>query len=300
MLTISLQLNLEVAYIRFLTTDLDSVSKFIELCTQNGDKWASEGWGGYIAPGAQSKLTSGMILMTPKLSHEEAVASMKPITDFVAGLGVVPLDNDVYSETSFYQAYEKYIGPNQEKVGLGVAIGSRLIPRGMLTTTAGQQSVAAAMEKALNMVVPVNVDNLDPRALVYGPPFQILVTTPSSYTTDGTSSLIPAWYGANGAVWHVVLGKGFANDADPQTIQDAFRTAHDAAQVLRDVAPNSGAYQNEADVFEPEPVDTYWGAANYNRLLNLKKKLDPKNLLTCWGCIGWNKDDSRFGCYPSI
>lgn len=225
---------------------------------------------------------------------------MKPITDYVAGLRNQPLNNEVNSETSFYQAYQKYIGPNQEKVGLGVAIGSRLIPRNLLQNTAGQQSVAAAIEKALSMVVPPTTNQLDARALTYGPPFQILVTTPSNYDTDGTSSLTPAWYGENGAVWHAVLGQGFANDADAQTIQTAFKTAHDAAQVLRDVAPNSGAYQNEADVFEPDPVGTYWGQANYDKLLALKKGLDPKNLLTCWGCIGWDKTDSRFGCYPSI
>lgn len=293
-------MNLEVAYIRFLSADLDSVNKFVKLCTENGDKWAGEGWGGYIAPGAQGVLASGMILMTPKLNHEQAVASMKPITDYVASLGQVPLNNEVNSETSFYQAYQKYISPNQEKVGLGVAIGSRLIPRSMLKTASGQESVAAAIEKALAMVVPPNADQLDPRALTYGPPFQILVTTPSSFKTDGTSSLTPAWYGANGAAWHVVLGQGFANDADADTIQNAFQNAHDAAQVLRDVAPNSGAYQNEADVFEPEPIATYWGQANYNRLLALKKSLDPKNLLTCWGCIGWNKDDAKYACYPSI
>lgn len=241
-----------------------------------------------------------MILFTPKLSHEEAVASMKPITDFAASLGQKPLDNGVFSETSFFTAYQKYISPNQEKVGLGVAIGSRLIPRGMLKSTSGQQTVATAIEKSLNMVVAGTTQNLDPRSLTYGPPFQILVTTPSSFEGDGTSSLTPAWYGENGAAWHVVLGRGFSTEADAQTISSAFKTANAAAQVLRDIAPGSGAYQNEADVFEPEPIDTYWGQANYDRLLSLKKSIDPKNLLTCWGCIGWDKTDPRFGCYPSI
>ena len=67
------KLTLQVAYIRFISTDTQSIQKFIALCTQNADKWASEGWGGYIAPGAESKQITGMIFFTPVLTHAEAV-----------------------------------------------------------------------------------------------------------------------------------------------------------------------------------------------------------------------------------
>jgi hypothetical protein len=293
-------MNLEVAYIIFASADTESKNKLIDICTQNADKWATDGWGGYISPGAKSSQLSGLILMTPKLNHADAVASMKPLTDFAASLPNVPKENGVYSETSFYQAYEKYISPNQEQVGLGIAIGSRLIPRGLMQSTSGQQTVAAAIKKAADMVIPLSSGQTDVLALTYGAPLQILVTTPSSFETDGSSSVTPTWYGSNGAIWHVALGQAFANNADVATIQSAFRTANQAAQVLRDATPGSGAYQNEADVFEPEPEEAYWGRENYDRLLTIKKKIDPKNVLTCWGCIGWDKSDARYSCYPSI
>lgn len=74
---------------------------------------------------------------------------------------------------------------------------------------------------------------------------------------------------------------------------------HDAMDLLRDLSPGSGAYQNEADVYEPNPVDSFWGQENYAKLVAMKKELDPENVLTCWGCVGWDRTDPRYGCYPT-
>ncbi|KXT17277.1 hypothetical protein AC579_532 [Pseudocercospora musae] len=294
------QMELEVAYIRFVGTNSTVIRKFIDICTQLGDVWAKNGWGGYIAPGAATTLVSGMILMTPKLSHVEAVTQMKPLTDFVASLGNAALDNSINTESSFYQAYQKYISPNQEKVGVGIAMGSKLVPQSMLENLAGQKAVADAIEKSSQMVVPLaQITNQAPdlMALTYGAPFQILVTAPSSYKTDGTSAVTPAWYST---AWHVCLGQGIANNADAGTISAAFQNANAATQVLRNAVGSPGAYLNEADTFEPDPVNSYWGQTNYNKLMAIKKEVDPRNVLTNWGAIGWDKTDARYGCYPSI
>lgn len=46
---------------------------------------------------------------------------------------------------------------------------------------------------------------------------------------------------------------------------------------LRDVSPAGGAYNNEADVGEPDWQSAFWGE-NYPRLLEVKEKWDPTNL----------------------
>jgi hypothetical protein len=84
------------------------------------------------------------------------------------------------------------------------------------------------------------------------------------------------------------------------TIIKSAEVANQAGNILRALAPASGAYQNEADVFEPDPIDSFWGSANYAKLLAYKKQIDPKNLFTCWGCIGWKGSDSRYSCYPQV
>lgn len=241
-------------------------------------------------------LAAGLILVTPKLTYDEAVASMKPMTDYINSLGNIVTQNQITTETSFFQAYQSFIVPNEEKVGIGLALASRLIPSALLNTTAGQKSVGDALQQVANTIVFPNVDLLDPRSLLYGPPFQILVTAPSNYPDDGTSSVTPAW---RSVIWHAVVSAGISNQASVTEINHAFQNAHDVGNILRTLAPNSGAYQNEAEVFEPDPAGSYWGEANYNRLMGIKAELDPGNVLTCWNCIGWDSSDPRYSCYPA-
>lgn len=69
---------------------------------------------------------------------------------------------------------------------------------------------------------------------------------------------------------------------------------------MRAITPTAGAYQNEGDVYEPDPVNSFWGKANYDRLLKIKQTLDPNNVMSCFNCIGWVKDDPRFKCYLKV
>jgi hypothetical protein len=58
---------------------------------------------------------------------------------------------------------------------------------------------------------------------------------------------------------------------------------HNVTQAYRKIAPNSGAYFNEGDVYETGHQQSYWGA-NYERLLDIKHKYDPHGILDCWQC----------------
>lgn len=292
------QISLQVAYVRFISTDTKVFTDFTKLIIAQSYKWSTEGWGGYISLAAQGSQANGFILLTPKLSLADAQTSMKPITDYVATLGSIVLNNDVETSNSFFEAYTKYILPNAEQVGIGIALASRLIPSSQLQGSDNQAQVLNALTNIANTVsYPKRTSLLDATQLTYGGPLQILVTTPSSYTTpDTTSAITPAW---RSAIWHVIAGTGFANEASSSDIASAFQAAHDVGNILRSLAPQSGAYQNEAEVFEPDPAGTYWGQENYQRLINIKQQIDPANILTCWNCIGSDPSDARFACYPS-
>ncbi len=63
-------------------------------------------------------------------------------------------------------------------------------------------------------------------------------------------------------------------------------------QIFRDATPDGGAYPNEADYFEPDWQRSFWGA-NYERLLEIKRRYDPEGLFTCHHCVGseaWTDD----------
>lgn len=53
-----------------------------------------------------------------------------------------------------------------------------------------------------------------------------------------------------------------------------FKGVHDASERLRELVPDSGAYQNEADTYQSNHIDDFWGKSNYNRLLSIKRAIE--------------------------
>ncbi|RGP69085.1 6-hydroxy-d-nicotine oxidase [Fusarium longipes] len=55
---------------------------------------------------------------------------------------------------------------------------------------------------------------------------------------------------------------------------------------------SAGAYINEALPFEPDWQHTFWGD-NYERLLSIKKKVDPDDVFWCFPCVGSEKWEQK-------
>ncbi len=72
---------------------------------------------------------------------------------------------------------------------------------------------------------------------------------------------------------------------DQAKAEAAAKTAQKAAQFIYDITPGAGTYVNEADYFEPDWQQTFWGE-NYSRLLAIKKQVDPEGLFDCHHCVG--------------
>lgn len=78
------------------------------------------------------------------------------------------------------------------------------------------------------------------------------------------------------------------NSTQKEAITTDLRT--NATQALRDLAPDTGAYVNEADPTEPEWQNTFYGD-NYERLFALKRRWDPHGVFWYKNGIGselWN------------
>ncbi|TVY15434.1 FAD-linked oxidoreductase, partial [Lachnellula arida] len=284
------KLTLQVAYINYYSPDPNSSAELLSLMIQSATTWAEQGWGGYLSPGAYSLEYQSLILMTPLLTNEEAIAAMTPLFDLANAPGNYVYSSGVNTVDSYYEMYNVYLAPGGEKLGLGTALGSRLIPASQFESAASQEALLDALIEVQDMVTYPTRSN-DTLLLSYGVPFQILVTTPSNYPTtaaNDTSAIHPAW---REAVWHMVLNVPFSNSADAADIQTAFEIATNTTDVLRDLIPDGGAYLNEADTFEKDRVGTFWGQEKYDRLVGIKTELDPGNLLTCFGCIGWDETD---------
>lgn len=78
--------------------------------------------------------------------------------------------------------------------------------------------------------------------------------------------------------------------ADQQTITNKWGGA------LRELVPDSGAYMNEGDPFEPDFKKEFFGI-NYDRLLRIKDKYDPDQIfyaITAVGSDRWaTREDGR-------
>lgn len=280
--------SLQLAQFTFASLSSNQTRQFISTIVQNANKWASEGWGGYTLPGISGSI-SEFGLLTPKLTLSEAQASMKPLSNFAIGKNITTLINNVSTIPSFWD-YFRGSGGGLPATQQGTALSSRLVPSKNF-----EPENQVATTDALSRIVETSGSDL---------PLFICITAPSTYKVPeddqpdgpGASAVTPAW---RTSPWHVIHTRSW----DPtvggrNSVNYQFAAAHKAMNHLRELTPDGGAYLNEADTFETDPAGTFWGETNYKRLIALKRKIDPKNILTTHQAIGWDKNDPRYACYP--
>jgi hypothetical protein len=283
-------------------TNRATFRELIHIITTNSNTWASLGWGGTIGTALGDPLAVSLRLINvltdapPTASTMDSLISLANKTTHFAKPARVVMNES----TSYYGAYRGTYGSGDGLLGVGVAISSRLVPRTSLETPAQQNEMTDALAKVSEILSP-DTSFRNPIGSVYHYPLEMLLVTPYNFkpSTDPLDavSVTPAW---RNATWHIVIKDGMANDVNASSILSSYRKVYEAAGLFRKLTPDSGAYQNEADLFEPRYEQSFWGAANYARLSSLKRKIDPQNLLTCWQCIGYQKKDSRYSCYPEF
>jgi FAD/FMN-containing dehydrogenase len=110
------------------------------------------------------------------------------------------------------------------------------------------------------------------------------------------TSMNPAVYRAAALIIVAASGSGLpgvpGHEPDKAEGEGAKAGVTAAMRVIRDATPGGGSYVNEADYFEPDWQQSFWGE-NYQRLLEIKRKYDPEGLFYCHHCVGsegWSND----------
>ncbi|KAJ6600933.1 FAD-binding domain-containing protein [Mycena sp. CBHHK59/15] len=266
------RLTLQVASVSFNRTE-ETARNFLKLVIDNGVEWSEAGWGGHI-------YQNSFISVNPLLTHEEALESMKNASDYTLALNGSVVIEEL---PSFFAFFEKYVPAAEAVVGVHPVLGTRLIP----TSIFSNETAKAQLLDAFAVMLPYAT--VDP---------QINAVTPLLYNhTEGATSVLPAW---REALWQVVFAAEVSWNATEAEKQEVFSLVDSVTQLLRDVAPDSGAYMNEVFIYEPDFETAFWGN-NYPRLLALRHKYDPNGLLDCWHCVGWQgAQDERYNCYPDF
>ncbi|KAI9372487.1 hypothetical protein BJX61DRAFT_533913 [Aspergillus egyptiacus] len=281
----------------------DVTPDFFSIVVANADKWASEGWGGYILPSPVGRGASTVALGTTMLDLSQAQASMQPLIELAnRPVGSGTLGNASVDTADYYQVLQAVIAHEEQLIlpSSGFAFSSRLVPRESFVGDENQKQLSTALHNILTTSEEQGVAARAGLMMYAVTPHLYSRTMPGSDLpgSPGAASITPAW---RRSLWHVIFTRQFEGiTTDPRLVQDIWQTTHDIMNQLRALTPEGGAYQNEADPFEPDPIGSFWGKENYDRLLQIKREVDPTNVLTVFNGVGWDQADERYRCYPDV
>ncbi|EON65973.1 hypothetical protein W97_05215 [Coniosporium apollinis CBS 100218] len=207
----------------------------------------------------------------PNGTVEALFAPIKDRLDRESGL--VFHNTTVQWAPTFFDMYKAVIMPESVATG-GSAMGSRLIPKQTVTE---EVEHVARMFEAIGPKLDVDIQGFAANPVLLGHMIA------NSDNRDLDIGLNPAW---RDAVTHLIVIEGWNEGAPREEIDAVYEDiTHNKTYTLRELAPDSGAYFNECDPFEPDWQFAFFGK-NYQRLRQVKKTYDPDGLLWCRSCVG--------------
>lgn len=179
-----------------------------------------------------------------------------------------------------YVAYYNALSGIVTPVGQTAALGSRLLDREALTgnVTALKtmlQTIAGTPEQATS------------NNIVFVGGGQVFADAKDPY-----SGVNPAW---RRTYVHNIVARGWAPGSSDATIQAVYDDiTYKKTQAMKDLAPNTGCYMNEADRFDPDYLQDFYGE-HKQKMSDIKRRRDPRSVFYCPTCIG----SERFRVWPS-
>lgn len=294
---------MEVLSLSLENRDPRIVENFLQVMVDNAERWADEGWGGYFQPGMQTDQPITLFMATSMMDHTQAEESMKPILDFALHSGTTASQN-LTTFTGFgelMQSMETLNTMSLNHYQAAVSMSSRIVPRVNFQGTANKHRLVEVLNDIMHTLDQKTNSSLSL------PPLLVCLTTPVMYSKHlpdmdrkggpGYSSVTPAW---RDGLWHVIHKRAWVDEVEPSTVADIWKETSQSMNPLRQLTPGGGAYQNEGDAFEPDPIGTFWGKDNYDRLFKFKQEVDPDNIFTVHQGIGWEESHRRYNCYPKL
>ncbi|KAI1328685.1 FAD-binding domain-containing protein [Xylariaceae sp. FL0255] len=99
--------------------------------------------------------------------------------------------------------------------------------------------------------------------------------------SGGSNAVNPSW---RRTLVHATNGLAF-EPLNKTARDESLANVNAITEPLRQLAPDMGAYVNENNPAEPNWQESFWGS-NYVRLLQIKRRVDPHDVLWCHPCVG--------------
>ncbi|KAK4246201.1 FAD linked oxidase [Corynascus novoguineensis] len=201
--------------------------------------------------------------MVPNKTLSEFKAMVQPLFDEWTALGF-EFEPEYFEHDNFYDAWTSHF-PTEAVANSNLRTASRLFPRSSWedeeTRTAMFDAVRSVVEEGSALIQY----NMNPAA-------------PAGTPASGANS---HW---REAIWFGIMGTGWAPGISQEELEAVQRKiTDDWMGRLRPYGP--GAYGNEGDVMEPDFADAFFGE-NYDRLLQIKRKVDPWDLFWAPTAVG--------------
>ncbi|KAL3422016.1 FAD binding domain-containing protein [Phlyctema vagabunda] len=209
--------------------------------------------------GADSYAFSMAPFWAPNMTVAQTEALLKPwFTRLTAlGINVTPVTNHY---DNFYDAWWA-VFPLETVGATTIKTASRLFPKSNWADAATLNSTFSAIKSTVNAGGSLLA-------------FNIAAAPKAGYPSN---SVNPAW---RETCLHAILAAPLIADgaADSVIAAASEDLTNNLMQQWRDVSPTAGAYMSEADISEPNFQQAFYGS-NYDRLLTIKQKYDPKGVL---------------------
>ncbi|KAK4221871.1 hypothetical protein QBC38DRAFT_376286, partial [Podospora fimiseda] len=204
--------------------------------------------------------------LMPKMSLSQTQEFISPL---FASLGKEGIDIITPVPTVIPYAQSDLNGTNTVP-GIGT-FSSRLIPRSNFDNS----SVFSSTTMAIRQVVVEKGYQLRTRA--YAPTLQAAGPHAAKAVSQAMRNMV---------LHTTVFATEDITILPPKQFLDGLRDLGEAVEILRKVTPGSGAYFNEAGRLEPNWQESFFGKGNYERLLRVKRQVDPKGVFWAPGSVG--------------
>ncbi|KAF5667299.1 putative isoamyl alcohol oxidase [Fusarium heterosporum] len=212
-------------------------------------------------------------------TEAEVKQILQPFADSLVAIGI-KLDPTFTQYSSYYEHYNYYWGPLPAgNIQVGTQLfGGRLLPRNKL------EEFSPAARKLAEMGVTYIGVGLNV----------------SRFGGDSANSVLPQW---RDSIVMVSLTLPWDNEAPwEEMVAAQMRITDEIQPVIEAATPGAGAYINEADFQQRDWKETFYGA-NYDKLLKIKKKYDPKNFFYATVAVdsdAWNVAKDGHMCRSGV
>ncbi|EGN97606.1 hypothetical protein SERLA73DRAFT_110899 [Serpula lacrymans var. lacrymans S7.3] len=253
------------------TTNTDVMQTVFTEFTRIHPAISDAGWSGYALISSEAM---GFFYIAPNTSVAQANATFDPFFTFAQNLtsqGLI-VSNYTVPFDSWYSWYTTLFNTTGQ-VGGNSQISSRLLPRESFENNYEQLAktlFALPGGYSWNFVAGGEVSRIDPDSVAVN----------------------PAW---RDALVEVAYGESWDEGATSGEIDALISQLKQSMAAVSAITPNSGAYYNEASLYEVDFQYTFFGE-HYPSLLAIKDKYDPHRLFVVAKGVGSEEWDSELRC----